>query len=334
MKKTTGFVIGKFMPLHKGHTYLIDFAKNIVDELTVLVDNLPDNVDTMTLNDRYNIVKKTYPDLNIKKIDQVTFQEPEDSENFWEFWKETIIRNVGYKPDYIIGSMDYIKKLAEVLDCEYIMVDKERIHLPISATLIRNAYNNYYLGLDTELKKVYKFIPPETIAHFSRDVYIVGGESTGKTTLAKKIAEKMNTIYVPEYATYYIKEHGKLLKKQDFINILLGQLASQRTLIKESFVYSIHDTDLITTKIWYRKFFGDDNLGFFDDYIKKQRDGLYLILDNSISWKDDEHRYFPTDSDRDWFYEQFIIELQYYNKKYIVVNDRNENIIGKIKSHY
>src|SRR5436305_10147371 len=34
---TRGLLLGKFMPPHRGHEYMIDFAAQLVDELTVLV---------------------------------------------------------------------------------------------------------------------------------------------------------------------------------------------------------------------------------------------------------------------------------------------------------
>ena len=37
---TTGLIIGKFMPLHRGHMVLIDYARSRVDRLTVLVCSL------------------------------------------------------------------------------------------------------------------------------------------------------------------------------------------------------------------------------------------------------------------------------------------------------
>ena len=40
----TGFVLGKFCPLHKGHQYLIDTARRQVERLYVVVDNIMDDV--------------------------------------------------------------------------------------------------------------------------------------------------------------------------------------------------------------------------------------------------------------------------------------------------
>jgi len=325
---TIGVVIGKFMPLHKGHMYMIEFAKNFVDDLTVLVDNLPSSVDTMTLQDRVDIVQTTFPDIKVKGIDVITYQEPEDAPDFWEAWRDYIIRNVGAKPDYIIGSMDYIKKLAEVLECEYIMVDKDRTHLPISATMIRNSIDAYMNGNHDDFFKVRDFIPDATNLYLTRDIYIVGGESTGKSTLSKKLANQLETICVNEYAIKYIEDHGRDLKENDLINIAKGQFAQQNTFRKKSNLFCIHDTDIITTKIWYKKFFGADE-GIFDNLIDRQKDGLYILLKPTIDWVNEDYRYFEDSSDRNWFHEEFKKELAHYGKKFVELsaNDQSYDII-------
>lgn len=317
---TTGVVIGKFMPLHEGHVYLIEFAKNFVDELTVLVDNLPLHVDTMNLKDRVDIVSARFPDVIVKGIDEVTFQEPEESPVFWEAWRDYIVRNVGYKPDYIIGSMDYIKKLGEVIGCEYIMVDKARTIYPISATIIRNAIDAYLDGNQEDFLNVKKFIPNVTNDYLTKDIFIVGGESTGKTTLAKKLAQEYKTINVPEYAIDYIAEKGSDISPNDMYNIVRGQLALQNTVLKESNIFCFHDTDAISSKIWYRKFFGNGGIEFFDNIINKQKDGFYVLLSPSIPWVDETYRYFENEVDRNWFHNEFKKELVLYGKKFIELN--------------
>ena len=40
----TGFVLGKFCPLHKGHMFLIDTALSHVEQLYIVVDNIMDEV--------------------------------------------------------------------------------------------------------------------------------------------------------------------------------------------------------------------------------------------------------------------------------------------------
>ena len=332
----SGVVIGKFMPLHTGHIHMIEFAKNFVDDLTVLVDNLPNGLDTMTLEDRTAIVKKTFPHVNVKAIDVPTYQEPSESPDFWDFWRDCIVRNVGKKPDYIIGSMDYIKPLADVIGCEFIMNDKARSHVPISATIIRNAIKHYLNGAHEDFFKIKDFIPTVTNDYLTRDIYIVGGESTGKSTLARNLADQLQTIYVNEYAIDYIGEHGRELNEADLLNIACGQLALQKTLRRESNLFCIHDTDLITSKIWHKKFFEKDN-SFFEDLISKQKDGFYILLKPTLKWVSEEYRYYEADVDRNWFHEEFKRQLNHYDKKYIEVDvdeHLNQSIINNLKNIY
>lgn len=332
----SGVVIGKFMPLHTGHIHMIEFAKNFIDDLTVLVDNLPNGLDTMTLEDRTAIVKKTFPHINVKAIDIPTYQDPSESPDFWEFWRDCIVRNVGKKPDYIIGSMDYIKPLADVIGCEFIMNDKARSHVPISATVIRNAIQHYLNGDHEDFFKIKDFIPTVTNNYLTRDIYIVGGESTGKSTLARNLANQLQTIYVNEYAIDYIGEHGRDLNEDDLLNIARGQLALQKTLRRESNLFCIHDTDLITSKIWYKKFFGVEHPNF-DDLISRQQDGFYILLKPTLKWVAEEYRYYEADVDRNWFHEEFKRQLNHYDKKYIEVDvDENlvQSIINNLKNIY
>lgn len=317
-----GVVIGKFMPLHKGHIHLIEFAKNFVDDLTVLVDNLPDSVDTMNLADRVAIVQKTFPNIKVKGIDVVTYQDPSDSPDFWECWRDYIIRNVGQKPDYIIGSMDYIKPLADVLECEYIMIDKARTHLPISATMIRDAIQEYMKGHHSDFFRIKDFIPEQTNLYLTRDIFVVGGESTGKTTFTHQLSKIIDTVCVNEYAVDYISEKGRDLKENDLINIAKGQRALQKTLRKESNLFCVHDTDLITTKIWCKKMLGAVPAEI-ESLIQEQPDGVYVLLKPSLKWVHEDYRYYQSLNDREWFHNEFRKELEFYHKTYIEIDFDN-----------
>lgn len=108
------------------------------------------------------------------------------------------------------------------------MNDKARSHVPISATVIRNAIQHYLNGDHEDFFKIKDFIPTVTNDYLTRDIYIVGGESTGKSTLAHNLANQLQTIYVNEYAIDYIGEHGRDLNEDDLLNIARGQLALQK----------------------------------------------------------------------------------------------------------
>ena len=58
-----GFLLGKFMPPHAGHVALIDAARRLVDELTILVCSLPD--DPIDGQLRFDWMKALFPDCRV-----------------------------------------------------------------------------------------------------------------------------------------------------------------------------------------------------------------------------------------------------------------------------
>ena len=68
-------------------------------------------------------------------------------------------------------------------------------------------------------------------------VVMFGPESTGKTTLAKALAEHYNTQWVPEYAREYLEEKlkktGEICAPEDIYPIALGQIKLENQAIKK-----------------------------------------------------------------------------------------------------
>jgi len=306
----TGIVLGKFLPLHKGHMFLIDFAQGIVDKLIVLVDN--HNSYFLSLEERVNILKKTYPNLDIRPITYETYQEPTESPNFWPFWNKVILDHVPEKIDYIIGSMDYIKELAKNLKIDYIMIDKERTMVDISATKIRDNYN-----------KNWDLIAPESRYLFVKKIALVGGESVGKSTLTKKLAHLFKTDYSKEFARDWI-ESGNGTTESDFLNIIKGQKVLIDIVTKKANKILFSDTELITTCAWFEFFYGTRN----EELIKYAKENkvfdLYLYLPSNTKWEDDIVRYHLNKSNRD----DFDLILKKYLKEF------NVNVIDVLGSNY
>lgn len=317
--KKTGVIIGKFMPLHKGHEFIINFALNLVDELTILVDNLPADIETVSLKDRVDIMQKTFPNSRVVGMDVVTYQDPSEVPHFWEFWREVMLRNIGYTPDYVIGSMDYVKRLSEEIGCDYVIVDQPRSNYPISATMIRDGIHNYMHGDFDALNDVWKFASEHSRNHFLQHVYMVGGESVGKTTLSKLLAERLKATYVEEYARLFIEERNGQVLEKDMYTISIAQRAIQDVMKRHSKLFCFHDTDLITTKIWHKKLFGTYP-EWIDEKIKAQPDGLYFLIKPTAIWQADVTRFYPENEDRDWFHEEFKRQLTLHKKNFIEID--------------
>jgi HTH-type transcriptional repressor of NAD biosynthesis genes len=68
-QETNGVIIGKFNPPHQGHQYLIQFAEEMVDKLTVLVCTLPHEKIPGEL--RYRWMQELFPSVRMVHINEI-----------------------------------------------------------------------------------------------------------------------------------------------------------------------------------------------------------------------------------------------------------------------
>ncbi len=159
---TTGFILGKFMPLHNGHRYLIDYGRSRVWQLTVLVCSLAREPIPGEL--RYQWVCDLYPDVNVQHFNEDIPQYPDEHPDFWNIWLDIIRRFIPTGPDVVFTSETYGDQLAEILGARHECVDLQRKAFPVSGTAVRenpSAYWNfipppvqvYYTGLTQKIQE-------------------------------------------------------------------------------------------------------------------------------------------------------------------------------------
>lgn len=106
-------------------------------------------------------------------------------------------------------------------ECEHILVDRDREAVPISGTLVRSNP----LGC-------WDFLEPPVRAWYAKRICLVGAESTGKTTLAQMLAERYQTVWVPEYGREYserkLAEDGELIREWMHDTFVAELTAQQR----------------------------------------------------------------------------------------------------------
>src|SRR3954464_12879435 len=110
---STGMLLGKFMPPHLGHVYLVEFAQRFVDHLTVVVCSLPSEPIPGSL--RFAWMRELFPAANVVHLTDDLPQEPCQHPDFWQLWHDSLLRVVPGRPDFVFASEDYGWKLAEVL---------------------------------------------------------------------------------------------------------------------------------------------------------------------------------------------------------------------------
>jgi NadR type nicotinamide-nucleotide adenylyltransferase len=298
-----GFLLGKFMPPHLGHMMLCDFARGYCDELTVLVCSRPgDPIDGAL---RAAWMRELVPGARIVHLHREVPQEPSDHPEFWRIWRE-IVREVHPEPvDFVFTSEDYGGRLAEELAARHVPFDPQRTVAPVSGTRVRS---NPYLYWD--------YLPAPVRAHYVKTVCLFGPESTGKSTLARKMAAYYHTIAAPEYGRTYCEVFGTYCRADDLRNIVKGQKALEFAAKRQANRLLILDTDRLMTALWADMLLGVRPPDL--DAVEETAD-LYLLAEIDIPWADDGTRYFPGESARQRFYRICREELEKRGLKFEII---------------
>lgn len=172
-----------------------------------------------------------------------------------------------------------------------------------------------------------------------RRIAITGPESTGKSVLARQLADHYKTIWVPEYAREYIDQLGRPYTEGDILTIARGQLEREKEVEKiigkrEGYGnYFFCDTEALVTKIW-----SEVKFNRCDPWILQQVESrvydLYLLCDIDIPWEDDPQREHP--QLREHLFSLYYEELLERTRNFRVVSGIGEmrllNAIGYIDS--
>jgi HTH-type transcriptional regulator, transcriptional repressor of NAD biosynthesis genes len=268
----TGLIIGKFMPPHAGHQYLIDYARQRVDQLTVILFTKTSEPIPGCL--RLQWLRELYPGVHIVPIaDEYPVDFNDDA--LWRLWIGVIRRVYPHGPDVVFSSETYGEELAHRLGARHVMVDRRREHVPISATMIRQHPLRHW-----------DMIAPSARAYFVRRVCLLGAESTGKTTLALALARHFKTTWVPEYARQYLQAKQIPCELSDFPHIAQAQLASEDEQARLADRVLFCDTNLLATALWCKRYFGYC-LPTITQMAAQRTYHLYLVCNTDIPWIDD-----------------------------------------------
>jgi NadR type nicotinamide-nucleotide adenylyltransferase len=300
---TTGMMLGKFMPPHLGHVYLGEFASRFVDRLTIIVGSLQREPIPGEL--RFQWMRELFPFANVVHLTEELPQYPHEHPDFWALWQASLLRNLPESPDFVFASEDYGWKLAEVLGAQFIPVDQPRSVVPISGTAVR-----------ADPIANWEYLPRCVRPYFLKRVCVFGPESTGKTTLARRLAEHFRTVCVPEYARTLLETKLGDLGPDDIPLIARGQMAAEDALARNARGLLVCDTDVLTTTIW-----SDVLYGSCPSWIREVADrrtyDQYLLLDVDVPWVADVARYLP--DNRGPFFARCRSDLERRQRPYVIV---------------
>jgi HTH-type transcriptional repressor of NAD biosynthesis genes len=330
MKKYNSIVVlGKFMPPHKGHEYLINFAKQYSDNVYVIVDCLKNQTIDTSLRKKW--LEEGITNITVIALEEETPQDPCEHPHFWEFWRATILDAVkkvgGIVPEAIVASEKYGWDLAKALDCKYIMCDLEREIFPIRATDLRiDAFNNWDYLMDS--------VKPDYV----KKICFIGPESTGKSTCAKNIAQHFNTVYNPEYAKSLIEQQNGNFYLDNVEQTAFAQIYKEKALSKFANKLLICDSDPLTTMIWSETLFNTCPESVKKLAIQSSYDVIFLF-DYNTPYTIDIHRNLTKshmekiDQDRKDFFYKMKSHLDQMNKEYIVITGSYEQRFAQVKEY-
>ena len=166
-------------------------------------------------------------------------------------------------------------------------------------------------------------------------VVLFGPESTGKTTLAKELAEHYQTVWVPEFAREYLQDkwdrERKPCEPHDLLPIARGQMKLENKLAKEANRILICDTDLLETKVYSEAYY----LGYcppeIETYALANQYHLYLLTSIDVPWVADDLRDKPRERDR--MFQYFRDTLDRYNRNFVTLKGSKKERLEKAIAH-
>lgn len=307
----TGLMIGHFEPLHLGHIRSILHACGQVKDLHIFITPHPHPNPhfNVTLKDKARWLTMALADLPFIKVhllpDVVSFEnkspEHDDDHSGLNAYNVNAILNQA------LSQLDLDDSEKPIL-----FVDEKHPLLSIkdSLTAVTVLATPRQAEFDSSLiaqnpAKYWHAIHPQARSSYTKTVAIVGGESSGKTTLVHKL--------VNYYGASYALEMGKLFVTSDLGGTELGMqygdyphmAVNHAQAIREATKLApaplvIVDTDFVTTQAFCEEYEGKTH-PFLTACIEEFRLDYTIMLDNNTPWVADGLRTLGKDEQRNRF---------------------------------
>lgn len=268
-----GLVVGKFSPLHLGHEHVIRRAAAECEQVVILSYSKPE-FPGCEADVRETWLRTRFPSAQVLVVSDERLQRWPEVQRRWPsipeneapaevhraFSADLCSSVMGVKVDALYSSENYGLVFAEFLTNYYrtqcptepestavtaVTVDRARSEFPISGTLLRK-----------DTAELRKWTAPEVYASFVRRICILGGESSGKSTLARALAEQFRTLFVAEYGRELWEKEGGQLEYEDLLAIGKEQVAREDAFARRSEHFLFCDTSPLTTLFYSLEMFG------------------------------------------------------------------------------
>jgi len=276
MKPRHGLVVGKFYPPHAGHHLLIRTAAATCERVTVVImagsgQSIPIALRVAWMREEHRTRRNV---TVLGTIDDNPYDYGDDA--VWRAHLALMNRVVGWASDVpvdaVFTSERYGEELARRLGARHVCVDLDRALESVSGTAIR-----------ADPIAAWEHLAPAVRAWFARRVVIVGGERTGKRTLAEDVAAALRARGGAFGLTRCVSEYGKqlaadllararakaqlepnpavapaqpALRSEDFYAIAAEQNRREDDAARGGGPVLVCDTDAFATAVWHERALG------------------------------------------------------------------------------
>lgn len=274
IKEKTGLFLGKFSIFHSGHQFVIDQALLEVDRLIILIYDSPSST-PIPLDVRAKWIETIYSNSPITVIQG--WCGPEETgytEDIINLQNEYIKKVVGDREiTHFFSSEPYGEHVSKTLNCINRVIDMTRQTIPISASDIQKKPYQYR-----------EFINPIVYKDLITNIVFLGAPSTGKTTIAEKLANEHNTVWMPEYGREYWEKNEikRRLEPWQLTKIAEEHILRENEKLLEADQFLFTDTNAITTFMFAKSYHGsaEEKLSYLAEQCIKRYDFFFLCEDD------------------------------------------------------
>ena len=265
----SGLVVGKFCPLHRGHELVIGRALAECDRVFVLSWSVPElpgcpperraawlarrfpRAESLVLTGAVLAGLRPPPELAELPANQA---DPRLLRRFTAWVCEAAWR---VRPHAVFTSEPDAGAFADELTAWFrradpshggvtaVIVDRDRQIAPISGSRLRE-----------DIHALREWIAPEVYGDFVRRAALLGGESSGKSSLAVSLAAALGTVHAPEYGRELWEARAGRLDFADMLHIAERQVAREEAAARRARAWLFCDTSPLTTLFYSQHLFG------------------------------------------------------------------------------